>query len=55
MLAEGLAITVLQRRPGHESITTTIDRYTYLLPEQHERSASAADRLMDRLGARSSP
>lgn len=54
MLAEGLDITVLQRRLGHETITTTIDRYTHLA-EQHERSASAADRLMDRLGARSSP
>lgn len=33
LIAGGVALPAIQRRLGHQSITTTIDRYGHLLPE----------------------
>lgn len=36
MIAAGCDLVVLQRRLGDESITTTVDRYRHLMPQQHD-------------------
>ena len=41
LIAAGVDLLTVQRRLGHESITTTADRYSHLLPGQ-QRAASAA-------------
>jgi integrase len=46
MIAEGTDLFVLQRRLGHESITTTTDTYSHLLPDQQNAAALAAGRTM---------
>ncbi|KID28280.1 site-specific recombinase XerD [Prauserella sp. Am3] len=42
-VAAGVDLPTVQRRLGHESIKTTVDRYGHLLPDQIRRSAEAAD------------
>lgn len=46
MIAEGTDLFVLQRRLGHESITTTTDTYSHLLPDQQNAAAQAAGRAL---------
>ena len=52
MIAEGTDLFVLQRRLGHESITTTTDTYSHLLPDQQNAAALAAGRTMRGLTSR---
>ena len=42
-IAAGVDLPTIQRRLGHDSITTTVDRYGHLDPSQLKRSADAAD------------
>ena len=46
MIAAGADLMTVQRRLGHESIQTTVDRYSHLLPEQHAKSAKMSDVAM---------
>jgi integrase len=46
LIAQGTDLFVVQRRLGHESITTTMDRYSHLLPEQQLSAAAAAGRAL---------
>ena len=46
MIAQGTDLFVLQRRLGHESITTTTDTYSHLLPDQQRAAAQAAGRAL---------
>lgn len=46
MLAAGLPIYDLSRRLGHESIQTTIDRYSHLMPDAHFRGAEIAAKAL---------
>ena len=41
-LARGVPIHVVQRRLGHKSIQTTVDRYSHLMPDAQALSAEAA-------------
>ncbi|MGR6901615.1 tyrosine-type recombinase/integrase [Glutamicibacter sp. BSL13] len=43
MLAAGMDMYELSRRMGHESVKTTVDRYSHLLEDAHARGASIAD------------
>ncbi|MDQ0376466.1 tyrosine-type recombinase/integrase [Amycolatopsis thermophila] len=43
MIAAGVDLPTLQRRLGHESIKTTVDRYGHLLPDQLKKAAEAAE------------
>lgn len=47
LLARNVILPVIQRRLGHESITTTVDRYGHLAADAH---AGAADATEDALG-----
>lgn len=47
MLAAGMSIYELSRRLGHESITTTIDRYSDLIPDAHFRGAEIAAKALE--------
>lgn len=47
LIAAGVPLPAIQRRLGHESITTTIDRYGHLAPELHQAAADAADRALN--------
>ena len=51
MLAGGMSIYELSRRLGHESITTTIDRYSDLIPDAHFRGAEVAEQAFGVLTA----
>lgn len=42
LLAAGVPIHVVQARLGHESIKTTVDTYSHLLPDAQQLAASAA-------------
>jgi integrase len=42
LVAAGVPLNVVQRRLGHESIKTTVDRYSHLAPDHLEVSAAAA-------------
>jgi integrase len=46
MIADGIPLPTIQRRLGHESITTTIDRYGHLSPDMIQQPAAAMDRLL---------
>jgi len=46
MIAAGADLMTVQRRLGHESIQTTVDRYSHLLPEQHAKSAKMSGLAM---------
>jgi integrase len=46
MIAAGTDLFVLQRRLGHESITTTTETYAHLMPDQQRAAADAASRAM---------
>jgi integrase len=41
-VAAGVPLNVIQRRLGHESITTTVDRYSHLAPDYLAVSAAAS-------------
>jgi integrase len=43
LIAAGLPLPVIQRRLGHESITTTVDRYGHLAGGALLQAAEAAD------------
>ncbi|WP_334121843.1 tyrosine-type recombinase/integrase [Glutamicibacter sp.] len=43
MLANGMDMYELSRRLGHESVKTTVDRYSHLVEGAHARGASIAD------------
>lgn len=49
LISAGIPLTVIQRRLGHESITTTSDTYGHLLPDVVEQSATAAGVVFARL------
>ena len=44
LIAEGVDMVSVQRRLGHESIQTTVDRYTHLATESDDRINAALDR-----------
>jgi integrase len=46
MLAAGMPIYDLSRRLGHESIQTTIDRYSHLVPDAQWRGANIAEKAL---------
>ena len=47
LIAAGVPIAVIQRRLGHDSITTTIDTYGHMLPTAGEAAAGAIDDALD--------
>lgn len=49
MIAAGTDLFILQRRLGHESITTTTETYAHLLPDQQAAAAAAAGRALSGL------
>jgi integrase len=46
LIAEGVPLPVIQRRLGHESITTTVDTYGGLMPDYLEIGAHATSRRL---------
>ena len=47
MLRQGMSPFELSRRLGHESIQTTIDRYSHLVPDAHFRAAEMAEKALE--------
>lgn len=43
LISGGVDLPTVQRRLGHESITTTVDRYGHLDPDQLQRASDAAE------------
>lgn len=48
LISEGRGLTYVQRRLGHESITTTSDTYGHLLPEADDDAMDAIERSLGR-------
>lgn len=48
LIAKNLPLPAIQRRLGHESIQTTVDRYGHLLPELDDDMVAAVDSFMAR-------
>jgi integrase len=48
LIAEGVDLVSIQRRLGHESIQTTIDRYGHLRSESDDQINAALDRVTER-------
>jgi integrase len=48
LIAAGLPLPVIQRRLGHEQISTTIDRYGHLAPGALSEAADAASNALSR-------
>ncbi|GGZ23934.1 hypothetical protein GCM10010387_16500 [Streptomyces inusitatus] len=46
LLSAGHSLTYVQRRLGHESITTTSDRYGHLLPEADDAAMATIERAL---------
>lgn len=46
LLSEGHSLTYVQRRLGHESITTTSDRYGHLLPQADDAAMATIERSL---------
>lgn len=46
LIAAGVSLPAIQARLGHESITTTIDRYGHLMPDADREAAEALTRLI---------
>lgn len=46
LIADDVNLTVIQRRLGHESITTTVDRYGHLYPDQDAEAARSVAAAM---------
>ena len=51
MIAAGLDLMSVQYALGHESITTTADRYGHLLPERRAATSAAMGRMLARASA----
>lgn len=51
LLQAGMEIFALSRRLGHESITTTSDRYSHLMPQAHFTGAAVAERALESIDA----
>jgi integrase len=47
MLGAGMSPFELSRRLGHESIQTTVDRYSHLVPDAQFRAAEMAERALE--------
>ena len=48
MIAAGVDLFILQRRLGHESITTTTETYAHLLPDQQARRGGRRGKSVER-------
>ncbi len=46
LIAAGVSLPVVQRRLGHESITTTIDVYGHLAPDAYAGATEAAEAML---------
>lgn len=46
LIAANMPLPVIQRRLGHESITTTVDRYGHLYPDQDASAARAVGAML---------
>lgn len=49
LIADGASLMQVQAVLGHESITTTIDRYSHLMPDDQLKTAAVADKAIGRL------
>lgn len=47
MIAAGMEIFALSRRLGHESVTTTMDRYSHMLPDAAFTAAQVAQKALE--------
>jgi len=47
LIAIGEDLPTVQRRLGHESVSTTVNIYTHLMPQQHLSAAKAAQAALD--------
>jgi hypothetical protein len=47
MIAAGMEIFALSRRLGHESVTTTMDRYSHILPDALFIGANIAQKALE--------